>query len=52
LEDFDQLRQDVGMAGMLGHGIPSPEAARDTGKIPHLTGCQIRGPAAKILVFP
>lgn len=28
LEDFDQLRQDAGLAEMLGHGIPSAEAAR------------------------
>jgi hypothetical protein len=28
LEDFDRLREDPGLAGMLGHGVPSPEAAR------------------------
>lgn len=28
LEDFDRLREDAGMAEMLGHGLPSPEAAR------------------------
>jgi len=28
LEDFDQLREDAGLAEMLGHGIPSAEAAR------------------------
>jgi hypothetical protein len=28
LEDFDQLREDVGLAQMLGHAIPSAEAAR------------------------
>lgn len=28
LEDFDHLRQDAGLAEMLGHGIPSAEAAR------------------------
>lgn len=27
-EDFDQLRRDAGLAEMLGHGIPSAEAAR------------------------
>src|SRR3970282_1230101 len=28
LEDFDRLREDAGLAEMLGHEIPSPEAAR------------------------
>jgi hypothetical protein len=28
LEDFDCLREDGGLAAMLGHAIPSPEAAR------------------------
>lgn len=28
LEDFDQLREDAGLAEMLGHAIPSAEAAR------------------------
>lgn len=28
LEDFDCLREDRGLAGMLGHEVPSPEAAR------------------------
>jgi hypothetical protein len=28
LEDFDQLREDAGLAEMLGHQIPSAEAAR------------------------
>jgi len=28
LEDFDLLREDAGLAEMLGHGIPSAEAAR------------------------
>lgn len=28
LEDFDRLRQDAGLAEMLGHELPSPEAAR------------------------
>src|SRR6266581_2357765 len=28
LEDFDQLREDAGLAEMLGHGVPSVEAAR------------------------
>jgi hypothetical protein len=28
LEDFDRLREDAGLAEMLGHQIPSPEAAR------------------------
>src|SRR5262245_41809305 len=28
LEDFERLRQDAGLAEMLGHAIPSPEAAR------------------------
>lgn len=28
LEDFDQLREDVGLAEMLGHEVPSAEAAR------------------------
>ena len=28
LEDFDRLREDVGLAEMLGHEMPSPEAAR------------------------
>lgn len=28
LEDFDQLREDAGLAEMLGHPIPSAEAAR------------------------
>jgi Transposase DDE domain group 1 len=28
LEDFTQLRQDAGLGEMLGHAIPSPEAAR------------------------
>lgn len=28
LEDFNQLRQDAGLGEMLGHGIPSAEAAR------------------------
>ena len=28
LEDFDYLREDRGLAAMLGHAIPSPEAAR------------------------
>ena len=28
LEDFEQLRQDAGLAELVGHGFPSPEAAR------------------------
>ena len=28
LEDFERLREDAGLAEMLGHGLPSPEAAR------------------------
>jgi hypothetical protein len=28
LEDFDCLREDHGLAAMLGHAVPSPEAAR------------------------
>jgi hypothetical protein len=28
LEDFDQLREDAGLAEMLGHQVPSAEAAR------------------------
>ena len=28
LEDFDRLREDAGLAQMLGHQLPSPEAAR------------------------
>ncbi|MBE0659705.1 MAG: hypothetical protein IH602_18575 [Bryobacteraceae bacterium] len=28
LEDFDRLREDVGLAEMLGHEVPSPEEAR------------------------
>ena len=28
LEDFDQLREDAGLAEMLGHEVPSAEAAR------------------------
>jgi hypothetical protein len=28
LEDFEQLRADPGLAELIGHGIPSPEAAR------------------------
>ncbi len=28
LEDFDQLREDAGLAEMLGHAVPSAEAAR------------------------
>lgn len=28
LEDFQRLREDAGLAQMLGHAIPSPEAAR------------------------
>jgi len=28
LEDFDRLREDEGLAEMLGHAVPSPEAAR------------------------
>lgn len=28
LEDFDQLRADPGLAELVGHGMPSPEAAR------------------------
>jgi hypothetical protein len=27
-DDFQQLREDPGLSGMIGHGIPSPEAAR------------------------
>ena len=26
LEDFDRLREDAGLAQMMGHEIPSPEA--------------------------
>ncbi len=40
LEDFDRLREDAGFAELIGHAIPSPEAARhflyefhDEGKI-------------------
>jgi len=29
LEDFDQLRADAGLAELVGHGMPSPEAARN-----------------------
>ncbi len=28
LDDFDRLREDEGLAEMLGHPVPSPEAAR------------------------
>ena len=28
LDDFDRLREDAGLAEMLGHEFPSPEAAR------------------------
>jgi hypothetical protein len=28
LEDFDRLREDEGVGAMLGHDVPSPEAAR------------------------
>jgi hypothetical protein len=28
LEDFDRLREDAGLVEMLGHEVPSPEAAR------------------------
>lgn len=28
LEDFERLRQDPGLAELIGHGLPSPEAAR------------------------
>ena len=28
LEDFDRLREDLGLREMLGHEVPSPEAAR------------------------
>jgi hypothetical protein len=28
LEDFDRLREDGGLREMLGHDVPSPEAAR------------------------
>jgi Transposase DDE domain group 1 len=27
-EDFQRLREDPGLSGIIGHGIPSPEAAR------------------------
>lgn len=27
-DDFQRLREDAGLSGMIGHGIPSPEAAR------------------------
>jgi hypothetical protein len=27
-DDFQRLRDDAGLSGMIGHGIPSPEAAR------------------------
>jgi hypothetical protein len=29
LEDFEQLRADAGLAELIGHGMPSPEAARN-----------------------
>jgi hypothetical protein len=29
LEDFDQLRADTGLAELVGHAMPSPEAARN-----------------------
>jgi hypothetical protein len=29
LDDFEQLRADGGLAEMLGHALPSPEAARN-----------------------
>lgn len=29
LEDFDQLRADPGLSELIGHGRPSPEAARN-----------------------
>ena len=45
LEDFDPLREDAGLAEMLGHAIPSAEAARkflyqfhDEGKIVEAQG--------------
>lgn len=28
LEDLDRLREDAGLAAMVGHPVPSPEAAR------------------------
>src|SRR6266581_744262 len=29
LEDFDQLRADAGLSELVGHALPSPEAARN-----------------------
>jgi hypothetical protein len=29
VEDFERLRQDPGLAEMIGHGVPSPRAARE-----------------------
>src|SRR5438132_1356035 len=29
LEDFEQLRADTGLSELIGHGLPSPEAARN-----------------------
>jgi len=29
LEDFDRLREDGGLAELIGHALPSPEAARN-----------------------
>lgn len=28
LEDFERLREDAGLSELIGHGVPSPEAAR------------------------
>jgi hypothetical protein len=28
LEDFERLREDAGLAALVGHELPSPEAAR------------------------
>lgn len=56
LEDFERLREDAGVAPMLGHEIPSPEAARqflyqfhDEGKI---TAAQQQLPLGQVAYIP
>jgi len=56
LEDFDRLREDAGLAEMLGHEIPSPEAARkflyqfhDEGKI---TAAKQQLPLGQVAYIP
>ena len=56
LDDFDRLREDPGLSAILGHGVPSPEAARKFLYAFHdaalITAAQAARPADEIAYIP